>query len=159
MNGYFITSDGKKSCDVPVKIKKNVNVPSVKTRDRGTQTLKIQSIQKESKQKGKSESPQKSQNPSRKRVRSAKGESPSKIIRDLSFGATNENMKPNQMKRQKTDKENIQNQKHQAIDDSANAAFMKSSLSGKNLRQNSPNSKNNSKHVTFQQSQKKKQTS
>lgn len=38
-NGYFITADGQKSCDIPVKVKKSLNAPTakpVKTRDRGT---------------------------------------------------------------------------------------------------------------------------
>lgn len=42
-NGFFIMNDGKRSCDVaaPVKKASALAAKAVKTRDRGTQTLKV----------------------------------------------------------------------------------------------------------------------
>lgn len=102
-NGYFMTDDGQKSCDVPVKVKKAATTPVVKTRDRGIQTLKVDCLPKLSEAKRMSDSPPKSQSASRKRVRSDKGTSPDKIMRDMSFGASKENAKLSQTKRKKTE--------------------------------------------------------
>ena len=93
-NGFFMLEDGRKSCDVAVKVKKSNQAPAVKTRDRGTQTLK------EPKQpRARTESPEKII-AGKKRPRSDKHVSPDKVMRELSFGGT-ETPKIGQLKRPK----------------------------------------------------------
>ena len=87
--------DGRRSCDIPIKNVKAppqakapepapVKKPVIKTRDRGTQTLKEITTADKSKSKEQSTNKPKV---GQKRVRSEKQASPDKIMREISFGA------------------------------------------------------------------------